>query len=234
MKKLFLSLLSLMTITAFAQTTVTNGKIEMTMESDNGQMPAMNMTYYIKGDQVKVETGAEGMFEIATYQDNSKNKFTMTMNMMGMKKGFSATQEELAADNKKDSSAKPVVKYFDETKEIAGYKCKKAVVTVTNPQTGSMDITLWYTPDLKLPKITSAGGSIGGGNAMDGIADAINGMALETSFEVPQGGNMTIKATKVDLKADIKDEVFKVPSDFEIKSYKEFKEEMKGMMGGGN
>lgn len=233
MKKLLFLVLGFASLQGFAQNNViTNGKIEMSIETGNTQMPPMTMTYFIKGSKIKMDYGAEGMFEMSTYQDNDKNKVTFTMNMMGMKKGFTATPEELAGD-KKDEAEKPQVKITEETKDIAGYKCKKAIITSTTKSGEKSEVTVWYTPDLKMPKMASAGGGMGGGPTSM-ISGSIDGLPMEIVTEVPQMGTMTMKTTTVDLKADIKDDVFAVPTDVELKSYKEFREEMKGMMGGGN
>ncbi|MES1226781.1 MAG: DUF4412 domain-containing protein [Bacteroidota bacterium] len=235
MKQLLFLLLSFVTLSALAQpTTIKNGKIEMTIEMpSNPMMSEMSMIYLLKGDLAKMEFGAPGVFEMASYQDNAKKAVTVTMNMMGMKKGFNATIDELTADTKKtDSSDKPKVKYFDDVKEIAGYKCKKAIVTSKNPQTGDpMDATIWYCPDLIMPKINTGGGM--GGNPLGNLSESITGFPMEMSMDLGQQGTMTMKTTKVDLKAEIKDDEFKVPSDYELKTYKEFKKEMGSMMGGG-
>jgi hypothetical protein len=233
MKQFLTSLFIILSFSAFSQTTITNGKVEMNIETGNDMLPSMTITYFIKGDQMKMETGGNEMFAMAFYQDIAKNSVTMTMNMMGMQKGFKATPEELAADAPKDSSA-PVVKYTDEQKTIAGYACKKVIVTQVDPVSGANKTsTLWVYPDLKLPDMKGAGSAMGGLGSVGGTNANIKGLVLEMESESPMGGTMKMTTSKIDLKTEIKDDVFVVSKDYDLKSYKEFKEEMKGMMGGG-
>lgn len=51
----------------------------------------------------------------------------------------------------------------NETKKIAGYNCKKALV-ITDKIIVKDTFVVWYTPDLKFSNITSTGGTSGLGN----------------------------------------------------------------------
>lgn len=234
MKQLLTIILMALSFPAFTQNLITNGKVEMNIETGNDMMPSMTLTYYVKGDRMKMETGGNEMFAMSYYQDVSKNSVIMTMNMMGMQKGFKATPEELAADVPKDSAAAaPTVKYLTDEKQIAGYTCKKAIITEVDPATGTnKESTVWICADLKLPDMKGAGQGMGGFGSFGGNAK-INGLVMEMEMSGPMGGTMKMTTSKIDLKSEVKDDVFNVPKDYELKTYKEFKEDMKGMMGGG-
>ena len=105
---------------------------------------------YLKGDLVKT-TMKSDMGRSTIYRDNAKKLTTMIMEMMGNKNGFYATDEDMAnmqkrrdsmiaerrkADTNASRRMPPVEKnqgtteisVTGETKKIAGYDCKKAII----------------------------------------------------------------------------------------------------------
>ncbi|MEO9257539.1 MAG: hypothetical protein ABI207_04100, partial [Crocinitomicaceae bacterium] len=72
-----------------------------------------------------------------------KQALTLMSGMMG-KTATKMTLEELEA--KKASTKKPEVELIDETKVIAGYTCKKALITMED----GTELETWYTDEIKL------------------------------------------------------------------------------------
>jgi hypothetical protein len=201
-----------------------------------------NTTMYYRGDMSKVESTSDfGNNIIIT---DKKNKKTTTLTeAMGRKFGFYSTEEdEKAMRSRMDSSrnarrdslekagipvskpAKPEVEYINETKKIAGYTCKKAILKSKN-QRGEVNSTIvWYCPDFKMADGFSLGGGAGRGMmAMAGVngLDQIEGFPMEYQMERNNGMKMHMTVTKVQLDAVIEDKVFEIPKGYDIKPMSE-------------
>jgi len=201
-----------------------------------------NTTMYYRGDMSKVESTSDfGNNIIIT---DKKNKKTTTLTeAMGRKFGFYSTEEdEKAMRSRMDSSrnarrdslekagipvskpAKPEVEYINETKKIAGYTCKKAILKSKN-QRGEVNSTIvWYCPDFKMAEGFSLGGGAGRGMmAMAGVngLDQIEGFPMEYQMERNNGMKMHMTVTKVQLDAVIEDKVFEIPKGYDIKPMSE-------------
>ncbi|MCK5105010.1 MAG: hypothetical protein KAR17_19440, partial [Cyclobacteriaceae bacterium] len=72
---------------------------------------------------------------------DNKNGF-MEMNMGGQKLRLNISTEEF----KDEAEKMPIVEYLDETKTIAGYPCKKAIMKDEN---GNVLMTVFYTNKIK-------------------------------------------------------------------------------------
>jgi len=133
---------------------------------------------------------------------NDENGMLALAEAMGNKTYVKMTKEEMekkAAERKeKEKTADPKIEYTDETKSIAGYDCKKAIVTMTTQKDGETKTDVWYTD--KIPYI-SAGGRGKGGEMFPGL----KGMPLEYSFS--QGAmkmKMVAKSVSFDKLPDSK------------------------------
>ena len=133
--------------------------------------------------------------------------------------------EREEADIKKSlETTKQEFEYTSETREIAGYNCKKVIVTVTDLETDEEDsAVLWVTTEL-------------------GVGDDINfydqpglkGYPLRTEIKTEiDGENVTLCTTATSVTPDkkIKPTMFLLPSD--AKSFKDAPDELKQMLGGG-
>jgi GLPGLI family protein len=218
-----------------------------------------NTTMYYRGDMSKVESTSDFGNNI-TITDNKNKKTTTLTEAMGRKFGFYSTEEdEKAMRSRMDSSrnarrdslekagipiskpAKPEVEYVNETKKIAGYTCKKAILKSKN-QRGEVNSTIvWYCPDFKMAEGFSFGGGAGRGMmSMAGIngLDQIEGFPMEYQMERNNGMKMHMTVTKVQLDAVIEDKIFEIPKGYDIKPMKEMQggdgRMMMRMGGGGN
>lgn len=102
----------------------------------------------------------------------------MLMSIMGNKTAARMTAKEFEEKDK----GKYTVEYLDETKEIAGYKCKKAVIKLENG--GSL--SLFYTDDIQPAKLNT-----------DFTYEGVNGFPLEMQVDM-NGMVITMMASKVD------------------------------------
>jgi GLPGLI family protein len=210
----------LMLLTAAASPKDFKGVIiyKITLSGDNvaDEMKAMmpkSMTMTIRGNMAKSEmiTGMGKTVSISNGED--KTNITL-LDMMGQKIAVKTTNEEIKAEMAKQTPA--VVEVMNETKDILGYACKKAIVHVTDETGGKQDITVFFTDELGT-------GAINFDNAQ--FKD-INGVMLEFEMVNPQF-TMHFIATSVEKK-NVAETEFAIPEGYQIKT----KDEMKSMFGG--
>ena len=137
MKKILVLLLTVVSISAFAQEKISEGVITMsqTMESDDdavkAQLAAMGQltstTYFKKGkSRAEVSNQMSGDVTVIIDQESQEMLMLMDNPYMGRsyaKKVMEFTQEQL--DN-------ITVVESDETKNVLGYECKRVVLIVTD------------------------------------------------------------------------------------------------------
>lgn len=217
-----------------------NGEqIRVTRFSGDGETKTVTT---LKNDMVKTFSESE-MGRTTVIRDNTKKITTTIMEMMGKKTGFYATDEDQAEMAKRMDSmmqsrsqqsgfgnnrTSPVFKteYIDETKKIAGYTCKKALVISTRSNSKSDTTTVWYCPDFKLQNITSTGGSaggLGGFNITSGPTglELLNGFPMQYEKNMNRGRKMTVQVTKLVIDKDVADKEFEISKDIELKSMKD-------------
>ncbi len=157
----------------------------------------------ILGDKVRNEQ-VSAFYNMATISDLKEGSTTILFDAMGMKVAVKQTKEEIEAKIKEADIKEPEVKLIDETKEIAGYTCKKAEI-----KSEDNIIEVYYTNEINVPK---------GINDLKGFK-GIEGVLMEYSI-VEEGviTKMTVKKVK---KGKVKKEMFLIPDDYEIKTMEE-------------
>lgn len=228
MKKLFYVLLLISaSFAAFAQGKITEGvaAFEITYPSLTPEMKKIEsmlpkeLTVYFKHEHSRMEMPmAAG--NTVTIGNSTKKDVTILMDMMGKKFAMKQTAEDIGkkeAELKKNGQLPGIkVTPSTETKTIAGYKCKKALVAYTvNGKTERMDC--YYTD--ALPKMT---------NTADNPAfKDINGFLME--YNISQGGiQMRITAKSVKAQA-VPDALFTIPADYKVMTQEEIVELMSGL-----
>jgi hypothetical protein len=210
----------------------------------------LTSTIYFKGDMTKIESTSDFGNNI-TITDRKNKKTTTLMEMMGKKMGFYSTEEDekimrarqdSIRAQRRDSLQKmginvapspaPEVIYTEETKKIAGYTCKKAVIKTKNRQGEISESTVWYCPEFKMAEGFSMNAGGGMGRAMMGGLnglDMVNGFPMEYEMQRANGMKVHMVVTKVQLEATIEDKTFEIPKGYDIKPMSE----MAGPGGGG-
>jgi hypothetical protein len=198
-------------------------------------------TTWLKNDLVKTFSESE-MGRTTMIRDNSKKITTTIMEMMGKKTGTYATDEDQAVIRKRmDSMMKSrglngsvapsntpatyAVVYIDDSKKIAGYACKKALIIATRSDR-SDTTSVWYCPDFKLQNLPSTGGigaGFGGFNMVAGSTgmELLKGFPMQYERNMNRGRHMTVEVTKLVIDKDIADKEFEIPKDIEIKAAKD-------------
>ena len=206
-------------------------------------------TTFIKNELVKTNYKSES-FRGSMYRNNATKITTTIFEIMGNKQGFYSSDNDQAEMAKRidsmmkergktDTNMKPRsrsvnftsnIQYLSETKKIAGYNCKKALI-ITDKLISKDTIAVWYTPDVKFLNLSSTGGTSGfaniGVNANNSF-DKIDGFVMMYEKVMPRGRKMEVKVTKIEVDKEIADKEFEIPKDVEIKSMKEMQAQSGG------
>ncbi|CAN5156864.1 hypothetical protein BH09BAC2_BH09BAC2_24110 [soil metagenome] len=194
-------------------------------------------TIWYNGDKVKIVNDG-GMGKSTIIINKAEKKTTTLIEMMGNKTGFVSTEEDEIQQRKRmdsmmgarrNSVTNISIDYFDDTKKIAGYECKKALIK-TSHQNGKTDsMFVWFTPEIKMAEGYSfrSGGMMGGGGNMSGF-DKLNGFPMKYEMKMRRGMIMSMEVTKIDTEKNISDNEFDIPKGFDIKPMSE----MRGPGGG--
>lgn len=207
-------------------------------------------TTYVKNDLVKTNYKSES-FRGSMYRNNTTKITTTIFEIMGNKQGFySSDNDQVEMVKRMDSMMRERAKtdtnvkvrsrsanfsnsiqYTNETKKIAGYNCKKALI-ITDKLIAKDTQAVWYTPEIKFAHLSSTGGTSGianlGGQSANPF-DKIDGFVMMYERNMPRGRKMEVKVSKIEIDKDIADKEFEIPKDVEIKSIKD----MQGSGGGG-
>lgn len=182
-------------------------------ESQLAMFPKL-VTVSVKGTKSRTEMQMNGMSTVEIKDYTDKTSVTL-LDLMGQKMAIKKTAADIEKEMKSDAA--PLVEITAETKVIAGYTCKKAVVTINDDGKKTVFET-WFTEEL-------------GGNNVNfdnPIFKDIKGVMLEFSLS-ENNMNMLFTATSVDKKS-ISSKEFEIPSDYKPTTM----DEMKNMFGGGN
>ena len=132
-------------------------------------------------------------------------KTTTLMDQMGQKTYFEMTSDEMKKRGEK--GPKSEIEYKDETKKIAGYDCKKAIIKSKDEKGEESVMNVWYTESL--PNLSQNAGRSSGG-----MKD-LKGAPLE--FDAKQGPFfMKFSATEVSTKP-VDESSFKVSTEGYVK-----------------
>ncbi len=154
--------------------------------------------------------GWMGIFRMAGYNDIKKNEKTALLKMMNKKYIYKVTGETGGFGF--DPMEGKKLEFTKETKQIAGYKCKKVKVTYKDKQ-----FDVYYTDKIKIEDPN-----------WNNPFPEINGVLMEYQISM-FGINTKITATQV-VKQDIPDEDFIVPAGYKNVSKKEMESVINKLM----
>lgn len=205
--------------TVFAQ--LKEGKIvyDINVDASDPQMEMVvtmmegSTTEIIFNDEYTVSTTSMGSMQTTTaiYNHESEEMLMLMSGMMG-KMAVKSSKEDLKEGQEDEEEVE--VELLDEEKVIAGYTCKKAIVS-----TDEDDVEVWYTDELDVKQA-------GSGNGYKGVP----GMALEYTI-IQNGLTMvftTTSITKELTSSDLEKMTMEIPE-----GYKEMTMDQLKAMGGG-
>ncbi len=175
------------------------------LESQRAMLPA-TMDLIIGKEKTKIIQNT--MMGAQTVISDTKTKESvLLMEMMGQKMAINMpapTEEDLKNEKK------PVFKYDDKTKKIAGYKCKHAIMIVEDENGEVNEIDVYYTDEIPAEANSKLKG--------------LKGFPLEYSM-TPQGMVMTLTAKSV-TKEKLPQSEFSIPEGYTPMTMEEFKASM--------
>lgn len=218
MKILFKSTLTLFLFSAFftsilyAQSdfegkivyTITYKDMPAEMKGMEGMLPK-DLIMQIKGNKSRIEQSQVMGKNVVVSDMDQKNGF-MEMDMGGQKLRINISTE----DFNKEANQMPNIEYLDETKTIAGYPCKKAIM---KDESGQLAMTVFYTEKIS--------------NKSQKEFVGLKGFPLQ--YTISQQ-NMTMEMTASDVSEEsISDNIFK-----QSEGFKDITQaDLQKMMGGG-
>ena len=156
-----------------------------------------------------------GMMEQKTIYDAATQESNSMMNVMGQKLVIKVTAAQIQ-EQRLAQGETTGVKLADDTKTIAGYLCKKAIITKKVKDGADVTMEVYYTDDIDVSKFKFS-------NAIP----ELNGFPMEyTMKNGPMAFKMTARSVK---KENIAASEFVVPADYKQVT----SEQLKTMFGGG-
>lgn len=165
-------------------------------------------TMIIKDNMFKMNMNIPGGKQSNVFDLKDKSGYVL-LDMMGQKL---AIRTDAQAYKDESSNIETEVTFSDETKEIAGYECKKAIIKVTDKESGeNYSMNVFYTDEIEMPYT----------NSSKPIFEDIPGVLFEFDIHNKQI-NLSFSAISV-KEMKIKDEVFKFPKEYTIKTEEEIR-----------
>jgi len=171
------------------------------------------MTISVKGSKARTEMNIAMGKQIAIIDYVAKTKVTL-IDMMNQKYAIKQTSQDIDKENADQPKGKVTI--TNETKNISGYLCKKAIVTTDDDGVKST-FEVWFTEELGGKDV----------NFDDPMYKDINGVMMEFVMKNPQF-SMKLSVTGVEKKS-VSDKDFEIPTDYTLTT----KEELKSKFGGG-
>jgi hypothetical protein len=185
------------------------------MDAQTMAMMPKTLKIKIKGSMSRTEMSMGMGSTVIIFDSEAKSGVTL-MDMMGQKFAMKMTAEDIQKEMK-DKPETTVVN-TTETKEIAGYTCKKAIVKMKeNGSETETELVVFYTEEIASAKM----------NELNPLYKDIPGTMLEYSMN-ENGMNMFLTAISVE-KEKIADSEFETPEGYKVVT----QDELKGMFGGG-
>ena len=167
-----------------------------------GMLPKSSITE-VRDGLSKTSTPNPMGGEVTVIVNSETGDILTLMNVMGQKYATKASSNDVKDEDK------PEIEYSEDTKEILGYACKKAVATDKNGN----EVEVYYTKDIDV-KVSSS-------------VDGIDGFPMQV-IVVNDMFTMTQTVTQID-EGKVKKIKMEVPSDYEVKTL----EELQKMQAGG-
>jgi len=162
MNKLFstLAVVALSALSLNAQIKEGSITYNMTMEGLPPEQAAMMGDMELKSTFKNGKALSEISSMMFTNQTLINEKgMVMLMEQMGNKIAVKQTKEEMEKEEakQKEKPADPKIEYINETKMIAGYECKKAIVTTVGKDKKEEKTEIWYCDKFENPNIEGKG-----------------------------------------------------------------------------
>lgn len=153
---------------------------------------------------------------ISIHKKDNDTSYMLT-NMMGSRSVIKTTPQGIDSMKKEMKTEDPKIKFTNETKQISGYKCQKAIM-IMKMQGLSQAINYWYTKDIVVPYIDFS-------QLNPQIPKKkIDGLMVE--LEVTMNDTKAVISLVSIDKSPLPDSLFEIPAGYSFKTMDEIKDEM--------
>jgi GLPGLI family protein len=212
-KKILLLPLLILSLVTFGQESF-EGEIDFSIRYSNlpqemagmESMLPVEMNMHLKGAKSRTEQKSPITGSQIVIANMETNYMVTLMDILGNKIAMASPMDDMEA--MKVEAQKIDIEYLNETKTIAGYKCKKALIK---------------SPDLPTPIVVYYTDKFTGGTEQFGT---LKGFALEYSVTA-EGVQMNFTATRIE-EGPVDDSLFIAPEEYKIVT----QEELQNMYGG--
>lgn len=168
---------------------------------------------YIKSDKFRVDMNMP-MQSSTFIMDNKTKNIVSLMDIMGKKYLIKMNESDIKKEQ--DTAPEILIKYTEETKIIAGYKCKKAEISSKESKGAAIDV--FYSEEIPT-------------NDIKPVYKGLKGFPLE--YSINQGG-MEMKLTAKNIsKEKVSDSKFEIPKEgYTVTTVEELQNAMMKQMGG--
>lgn len=177
-------------------------------EAQTASMPQV-IKILMNGSKTRAEVNMNGMNQVLLTDSEAKTT-TVLLDMMGKKIALKPKSGD------RPLGREPIVELANESKEIAGYMCKKANIHFGDENSKANPIEVYYTEAIGNNKLF-----------YDNEYRNLPGIPLEFKYKL-QGASMLLTATSID-KGKVSNRDFEVPSDY----VESTPEQLRQMFGGG-
>lgn len=141
-------------VSVSAQAQKSNAHVQYVLNFEGNEQAAMFSgslldIYFAPDNSKMVLNMMSGMIKMDMRMDVKGKKGIMLLDMMGQQKYKTIDSEDMKTDDSGEKTKMPDIKYLKEYKEIAGYKCQKALLSMEG-QTEKMII--YFTDKIEMPK----------------------------------------------------------------------------------
>lgn len=105
--------------------------------------------YFAPDNSKMVFNMMSGMIKMDMRMNTKSEKGIVLMDMMGQQKFKTIDSDDVNSEEEDSKVDMPEIKYLKKYKEIAGYKCQKAVITV---EESGPPVVMYVTEKLEMPK----------------------------------------------------------------------------------
>ncbi|MCE3278688.1 MAG: hypothetical protein K0S44_879 [Bacteroidetes bacterium] len=198
------------------------GTVTYTISFDGSGLPPEALTMlngaecvtYVKGDKRRTDLNM-AIQSTSSIADTKAKEIVTLMDIMGQKYLIRMNENDIKKEEEKNPV--PTIKYLDETKMIAGYKCKKAEATVKTKEGKEEIVNIYYTEEIPTSDLKAA-------------YKGLKGFPME--YTMNQGGLKMAFTAKSVSKDPVADSKFEIPKEgYKETTMEEFQKSMQQMGG---
>ena len=155
MKKLILSTILAVFAIGISNAQLTTGEVKYSIEASStdesmamatSMMQGSEMSMVFSGEKARTEFNMGSMMSMTVVADGNSDKILMLMGGMMGDIAIPTTTKELEASQDEAETPEVNIELTNDTKNILGYSCKKAILTNED----GVEVIYWYTEEIEV------------------------------------------------------------------------------------